>query len=291
MIDPNNLFDNVKFLANGHDCQVSCPSPIHSKNNNNGVFNYKDGSYICHSCKKSFAPGQSARLLMWVRQWRPTSFLSPMKKEPKKTNEIDWRRLNKYPLAIDHPYLVGRGVSNESVKEFQIRASENRIIFPLTSIRSGLTVGYQTRLLYKAPQRYILYGGRAPFGGIAYPKYNKDLLILNEGVFGMLRGYQYGFPTLAVLGSQGFKDSTPLVKFNRIYLAFDDDDGGYKIATRMKKKFPEKFFFIMQPGEYDELDQEEWTRRFEEATPYRFNKAELYWGKPYPQKFETLMKF
>lgn len=279
--DPRYMFRNAYFLANGHDATVSCPNSIHSKNNKNAVYNYLTYEFICHSCKKQFGKNSLQELLNWIRAFYPELLLVEIGLEEiqkiKSQMELDWRYLATQPLAHDHPYLAKRKIDNSTVDKFGIVSADNKVAFPLYDWDTNL-VGYQVRHL-KGKIKYQHFGAKTPFGFQFWSQYKPDLLVLTEGVFGALRGYQAGYQTMAVLGAGGIKDCNVLAKFWEVVLCFDNDEAGYNLAAKMKRRCKNIDFSFCIPGEFDEMDPDEWKKRIDTRRPLMYNYLEKVYGK------------
>lgn len=135
-------------------------------------------------------------------------------------------------------YLLQRGITEDTAKDFALGYSGDKIIFPIRTV-GGDIEGYIERSTVEKRFK-ISYGWEKGFYG--YYEYFKKFpmsreVILVEGVFDVLTLYQQGLPVLGLLGVGSKSQASWLRKmpFRVIYLCLDGDKAGRDGAKNMAK--------------------------------------------------------
>ena len=245
--NPIDLGLIVKSIS-GNEAICICPS--HNDTNPSASFNMVSGWLYCFSCGYAAKVNDIANLTGGDITFNELNVVFYQSKEKL------WKRLKLSPVAIENDYLKSRLVTNELVREFDIRQNKQGVIFPFKDTNDNW-VGCQIRHYDKKP-KYLTFGEKTLFPFQKLEHYSPLIPIyLTEGVFGALRGYQAGFQTLAVIGAMIKEDVLkPLQNYTIIGL-FDDDLAGYIAGARLLKFLPHARIAI--PGiEADEISLENW---------------------------------
>ena len=142
-------------------------------------------------------------------------------------------------------YLEGRGLSVETIVDWELGWNGQRVMFPLRDQR-GKTVGFTGRVLddsipkYKNSQNSLIYQKAELVFGLdkALPEITRTgHVVITEGQFDVIRLWQEGIRNvIAVSGSsltQGMIERLVRAgRVQRITLCFDGDLGGEKAAER-----------------------------------------------------------
>ncbi len=164
---------------------------------------------------------------------------------PKKNNGIGERESNT-PLAFtlqnidgNHPYLVERGLTAETVKTFGVGffagkgSMHDRIVFPIHNAKGEL-LAYAGRSIDGSEPRY-----KFPVGfHKSVELYNLHRVrgelsvVLVEGFFDCMKVTQAGFPCIALMGSTMSKTQEDLIAehFAHVVVMLDGDDAGERAA-------------------------------------------------------------
>lgn len=226
-----------------------CPSGNHADNHASASFNTETGLLYCFSCSYSANAHQLAKKAGVKLEKKPMKYVRP-------DCEQLWQDFYKLPHATGNKYLSSRQVDNTTIGVFDIRQSNKGIVFLFKDQKSKI-VGCQLRQYDKTP-KYLTFGERVLFDLSRFRYYFPDKPIyLTEGVFGMIRGYQSGFQTLATIGAM-IKESTlePILNWSKIYGVFDNDLAGSIAAVRLLKFVPQAKIIIGATA--DEMTYEQW---------------------------------
>lgn len=142
-------------------------------------------------------------------------------------------------------YLLGRGLEVETLLEWQLGWSGNRVMFPLNDPQ-GRTVGFTGRVLddskpkYKNSSNDALYQKAEMVFGLDKARdeiIRSGTIVICEGQFDVIRLWQEGIRNVvAVSGSSLTKPMIERIvkscKVSRVVLCFDGDLGGEKAADR-----------------------------------------------------------
>jgi len=151
----------------------------------------------------------------------------------------------KFPLDL----CLKAGVlkkTREEVRDYFYR----RVIFP--NLKQGRVVHFSGRSLDGQEPKYLHLPGEMRY------LYNEDALcnktvFIAEGIPDCLSAAQAGYPTVAILGSSGFK-SEYLPKFSRcetVYLCFDGDKAGEEGALKIGELIGERARIVQLPQGLD----------------------------------------
>lgn len=248
--DANELGLTVKGYSGNGEVIVTCPSPNHNDNNPSACFNTHTGLLFCFSC------GYSANINM-LSQLFNVSIEKKSLSYTKLDSENLWQEFKRARLALDHKYLENRCVTNKEVNDFSIRKIKNGIVFLFHNLK-GKFVGCQIRKTDNTTPKYLTFGERICYDLNKYKTYNPEKPIyLTEGVFGMIRGYQSGYQTLAVIGAMLKKESLDFLQnWRYIYGVFDNDLAGYQAGVKLLRILPQAKIVIGATA--DEMSTNEW---------------------------------
>lgn len=142
-------------------------------------------------------------------------------------------------------YLLGRGLTYETIEEWGLGFNGNRVMFPLRDPR-GQVVAFTGRVLddskpkYKNSQNSLIYQKAEMVYGLdkAAPEITKTgHVVITEGQFDVIRCWQEGVRNMICVSGSSLTKAmiAKLVKsykVKRITLCFDGDLGGEKAAER-----------------------------------------------------------
>jgi hypothetical protein len=224
MIDPQALGLET-FKVSGDEVQVICP--FHDDHLPSASFNIKKGVMYCYACGISMYARQLAdELGGHVYKLKDASLLNQVR------DEREWRQFLHAPLAIDHPYLMKRKVTNDQIKKHQIKKLHNGIAIPL--IKRGQTCGVLVRrtLRERGVPRYIHYGEKPPVFPFGDQFRLQRYPLLVEGVFAYLRAELFGIKTFANLGANPSFGNLRYFNGRKPTILFDPDFAGYVGAAK-----------------------------------------------------------
>lgn len=199
--------------------------------------------------------------------------------------------LGLYDSAAGHPYLVERGVSDATANKLQLMLDpcdpadgEERVLFPVfgpTGELYGLT-GRATHAgaRLKVRDYFGLKKAACLLGVHLVASENPDKVLVVEGLFDYARGWECGYPTVAVMHSTMTERQANILRSLSlpVYLFYDDDVAGdkgvksaggqlYKYVPVMETVYPEIWVedeetpenshWIKDPGELEAADFEE----------------------------------
>lgn len=249
--DPRELGLDVVSMS-GEEAQCRCP--FHRDRHPSAGFNVKTGLFVCYSCHRGSNAYQLAKELGGEVRFVPNTKLQVSSKS---LEDMEWKHLLSFSLALGNSYLKSRKVTDKQVKEFGILESSGGIIFPVRSI-NGEVEGVIMRR-YDGNPRYKFYGEKLPLWPLDLLPEEKKLtkVFIVEGVFGVLRARRFGIPAYATLGAMVNPNVKPLLQSNYPVAVFDSDYAGMLGAARLLVLMPTSK--VVVPGlEADELDQDEW---------------------------------
>lgn len=249
MIDPQALGLEV-FKVTGDEVLVLCP--FHDDSKPSASFNVEKGLFHCFACGASMGSNRVAAELGGA-----VVGLASLSHLEDRREEKEWRPLLYSPLAIDHPYLKKRGITNAEVTKYQIRCiklgmDDDGVGFPITT-RDGSVIGLNVRR--SAPvgnqARYVTYGEKAAlwpfqeFGSERNPR-------IVEGAISAIKLRRVGIPAFATMGAGAINRAIIALNGRRVLVLFDDDFAGYLGAAKLVAKIGAS---ALVPGaEYDSLN-------------------------------------
>ncbi len=238
--------------------EVICLCPFHNDNTPSSSFNIRKGVLYCHTCGKGFSAKEIARETGGTVELTDKAVVLSARR---KTDSADFEWLSKAPLALNHPYLAKRGVSNKIVRRFEIRQTPFGVGVVFKDQR-GRVKGGQIRQTNKLP-RYLTFGHKMSF----WPYYRKaDVLFIVEGIFGVFRAAEFGIKAITTIGAGNI---TPgLISYARMFnsfVLFDDDEPGYVGAAKIVDASYGQIKALIPGRQADELTQDEWLSVFEEG--------------------------
>ena len=187
--------------------------------------------------------------------------------------------------------FLDRGFSEETLKHFrlgvaQIEKPDGRGKTEWTIIPfffDGELKWYQQRIDGK-DRIVVNYKGFDKFHYLYNLDTSYDYVIVTEGYSDVMRLYQHGYNSTAVLGADASDwQAKEISKFENVYLAFDNDDAGRRateILYHQIKNSPCKIKIIpyttKDPGSC--TSKKEWSRAFNSATSYMEYSMEMSMG-------------
>lgn len=175
---------------------------------------------------------------MWEVRWK-------LREKPSNTElvELDEQILSAFPTLEDYSYLHGRGISNESIKFFDIRwdSRSKMVVFPVRNFRKRL-VGFVGRSVVEKSHRKYFFESSLVLGGEDKLKYERIVVV--EGFMDVLKCWPWanelGLDVVccwtATLSRHQIKTLAKLDKF--VYLMLDQDAAGNNGAAKFGKEYP-----------------------------------------------------
>ena len=246
-IDPKEVGLDVRSYSGN---EAICICPFHEDHHPSGSFNMDTGLFFCFSCGAASNAWKLATKLGGSvnRKWIKTT--------SGKASE-EWRKFALFPLARDNNYLKSRGVTDEQVEKFGIKAGPFGIVFEVRSKANHL-VGVIIRRYDNSP-RYLFFGDKLP----VWPAERLvttsffEKIFLTEGVFGVLAADRAGVTAFSTLGAMVKRDISFYLQSFKVQVIFDADFAGYVGGARTLTFLPRSKVII--PGqEADELPISAW---------------------------------
>lgn len=169
-----------------------------------------------------------------------------------------------------HPYLASRKLSKDTCDKFKIKYDPHfrQIIFPCFDTKGNIIMLPQRSIDTKT--FYIPVGIEKPVYCLDHIiKNNIKKVILVEGPFDCLTCYEYGASAIATLGNPS---DFQIEQINRsciefLYLAFDNDEAGRKMANKVKQKLSpriitEDLILPINKKDINELTKDEFIKLF-----------------------------
>ena len=146
-----------------------------------------------------------------------------------------------------NPYLAKRKLSREICELFKVRYDPKyrQVIFPAYDIKGNLVM--LTKRSIDTKSFYLDKDVEKPVYCLDYVmKNNIKTVLLTEGPFDCLTGWEYGFPTIATFGKISDYQIEQINKscINIIYAAFDNDAAGRSFLETLKRKLTKRIIII-----------------------------------------------
>ena len=146
-----------------------------------------------------------------------------------------------------NPYLAKRKLSREICELFKVRYDPKyrQVIFPAYDIKGNLVM--LTKRSIDTKSFYLDKDVEKPVYCLDYVmKNNIKTVLITEGPFDCLTGWEYGFPTIATFGKISDYQIEQINKscINIIYAAFDNDAAGRSFLETLKRKLPKRIIVI-----------------------------------------------
>ena len=146
-----------------------------------------------------------------------------------------------------NPYLAKRKLSREICELFKVRYDPKyrQVIFPAYDIKGNLVMLAKRSIDTKS--FYLDKDVEKPVYCLDYVmKNNIKTVLITEGAFDCLTGWEYGFPTIATLGKISDYQIEQINKscINIIYAAFDNDAAGRSFLETLKRKLTKRIIVI-----------------------------------------------
>ena len=145
------------------------------------------------------------------------------------------------------PYLAKRKLSREICELFKVRYDPKyrQVIFPAYDIHGKLVM--MTKRSIDTKTFYLDKDVEKPVYCLDYVmKNNIKTVLITEGPFDCLTGWEYGFPTIATFGKISDYQIEQINKscINIIYAAFDNDAAGRSFLETLKRKLTKRIIII-----------------------------------------------
>ena len=146
-----------------------------------------------------------------------------------------------------NPYLAKRKLSREICELFKVRYDPKyrQVIFPAYDIKGNLVMLAKRSIDVKS--FYLDKDVEKPVYCLDYVmKNNIKTVLITEGPFDCLTGWEYGFPTIATFGKISDYQIEQINKscINIIYAAFDNDAAGRSFLETLKRKLTKRIIII-----------------------------------------------
>lgn len=145
------------------------------------------------------------------------------------------------------PYLAKRKLSREICELFKVRYDPKyrQVIFPAYDMKGNLVM--LTKRSIDTKTFYLDKDVEKPVYCLDYiMKNNIKTVLITEGPFDCLTGWEYGFPTIATFGKISDYQIEQLNKscINIIYAAFDNDAAGRSFTETLKRKLTKRIVIV-----------------------------------------------
>ena len=146
-----------------------------------------------------------------------------------------------------NPYLAKRKLSREICELFKVRYDPKyrQVIFPAYDMNGNLVMLAKRSIDVKS--FYLDKDVEKPVYCLDYVmKNNIKMVLITEGPFDCLTGWEYGFPTIATFGKISDYQIEQINKscINIIYAAFDNDAAGRSFLETLKRKLTKRIIII-----------------------------------------------
>ena len=146
-----------------------------------------------------------------------------------------------------NPYLAKRKLSREICELFKVRYDPKyrQVIFPAYDMNGNLVMLAKRSIDVKS--FYLDKDVEKPVYCLDYVmKNNIKTVLITEGPFDCLTGWEYGFPTIATFGKISDYQLEQINKscINIIYAAFDNDAAGRSFLETLKRKLTKRIIVI-----------------------------------------------
>lgn len=146
-----------------------------------------------------------------------------------------------------NPYLAKRKLSREICELFKVRYDPKyrQVIFPAYDMNGNLVMLAKRSIDVKS--FYLDKDVEKPVYCLDYVmKNNIKTVLITEGPFDCLTGWEYGFPTIATFGKISDYQIWQINKscINIIYAAFDNDAAGRSFLETLKRKLTKRIIII-----------------------------------------------
>ena len=152
-----------------------------------------------------------------------------------------------YQYQTWNPYLAKRKLSREICELFKVRYDPKyrQVIFPAYDMNGNLVM--LTKRSIDTKSFYLDKDVEKPVYCLDYiMKNNIKTVLITEGPFDCLTGWEYGFPTIATFGKISDYQIEQINKscINIIYAAFDNDAAGRSFLETLKRKLTKRIIII-----------------------------------------------
>lgn len=264
--DPYSLGLSVSGYLKSNPNKVLVHCIHHIDNSASAVFNVQQGQLFCFSCHKKTYAKEIAMLTGGFINRSSDYFRTFIQHEPEYSIQDIIANITNNELALGNSYLARRGLTETTVREFEILEDNESVYFPVSD-QSFNKIGYVGRRYRSGSRaRYIyLFDHERPqlFNFNLLPSFNrKKTLYVVENFFAVPRGYQFGLQVLSTFGSvvKTKNLSMWLRDFDDVVLLFDKDKAGFdgylkakQAISHAKMAYPVKSADDLEVGEWDKL--------------------------------------
>lgn len=246
------------------DVVVSCPFHSDGQEEHGSCFiRKKDGVFHCFGCGEKgpflkFVAGCFDASESYAKAWLLKNFGGELinkslfmgdpivvNKNKVKKQGLDESILDAYQKWT--PYLAKRKLSREICELFKVRYDPKyrQVIFPAYDMKGRLVMLPKRSIDTKT--FYLDKDVEKPVYCLDYiMKNNIKTVLITEGPFDCLTGWEYGFPTIATFGKISDYQIEQINKscINIIYAAFDNDAAGRSFTETLKRKLTKRIIII-----------------------------------------------
>lgn len=252
--DPRQLGLSVSHYSGE---EASCICPFHNDHRPSATFNIKTGLFYCFAC----GVASNAKAIAAKTGGTLTRTFIPSTLRRNRASDMPWHSLLMGDFAVNHPYLMERGVTNDQIRRYNIRRTKNAIIFPMYGL-NGRVMGITMRRKPGLFPKYLIYGDKPPLwpleSNALNERYAADTVFIVEGIFGVLRAERAGIMAFSIGGAMlKYEAARILRNLKDVRGFFDDDDAGLIASVRLLQIEPTSRI-ILPGGEADELSDKKW---------------------------------
>lgn len=218
--------------VSGEELLTLCP--LHNDHDPSLSINLRSGLVNCLG-----ACGRGWNLFQFVKEVEKLGLSGGSIKKIKEYKfKFDKEAFVKLPLAYDNKYLLGRNLTDEDIKDWDIRFGGASIVIPVYSKRGRLLGAVYRMLIPGFEPRYLNQVGKEHLFGVDhFIRGEDDTVIVVEGPMDCINMHRMGFHnTVATLGIQVTSEQLSKVKrlANNVFILFDKDENFAGQKTTLK---------------------------------------------------------
>lgn len=204
------------------------------------IFDGNNGSYYCFACntRKSFS--------QLCRETGLKPKKAPFNGRAQSVDTNFWKELLLNPVATGNAYLHNRGLTDETIEKFKIRASNNDVIIPVgyDDVFTGVIIRNTGKGV-----RYFKLGGIPPIIGAEQYQESSDVILM-ENTFGYLLGKQFGVSAILSPSTNITNSAKPIIKrFQNLTVWGNRDMSGYRFIVKCYLENPNIKILVGEPDE------------------------------------------
>jgi DNA primase len=254
------VLEDIGISGNVHGEELLTLCPLHNDHDPSLSINLRTGLANCLG-----ACGRGWTLFQFVKEVEKLGLSGGSIKKIKEYKfKFDREAFVDLPLAYDNKYLLGRNLTDEDVKTWDIRFGGASIVIPVYTRRKRLLGAVYRMLIPGFEPRYMNQVGKGHLFGVDhFVRGEDDMVIVVEGPMDCINMHKLGFAnTVATLGIQVTAEQLVRVKrlANNVFLLFDKDENNAGQKTTLKVaefllgindvKIPDYSFYLSKdPGE------------------------------------------